>query len=291
MRSDFEEGEYRGPLFNQLEKGSHLIWEPGQVFEKQIGVDRASLCLNDYLWNLHGYSSALGGSVLRGKSFGYIWGTSKPNKVLPDFSLNLFIQAKRADYSSQSNSHLHPYIKGEYWHFEITSHQQLALEQLEVELGSNSLVVYAAPVFHRQQELYNHTSNQTIVNNSTFPKASSLKGHSKWYYDRAGTSGVANPEFDYIEGNDLLGSIEAERREKGDFNKSNMIENLQKLSKSIRNVVESQSDSFRASQFAFQNDLIDTYLENWQIGATNGVKDFMQVEAFNYLWKLQWLTY
>lgn len=41
--AEFEEGEYRGPLFNQLET-SHLVWEPGQVFEKHIGVDKAVWC-------------------------------------------------------------------------------------------------------------------------------------------------------------------------------------------------------------------------------------------------------
>jgi len=92
--TEFEEGEFRGPLFNQLEKGSNLLWEPGQVFEKIVGIDRASLCINDYLWNLHGFSSPLGGLSLHRRKFRYIWNTSKPKKILPDFNLNLFIQAK-----------------------------------------------------------------------------------------------------------------------------------------------------------------------------------------------------
>ena len=56
MTCEFEEGEYRAPLFYQLEKDSSgLLWEPGQVFEKKIGIDRASDCINEYLWNLHGH--------------------------------------------------------------------------------------------------------------------------------------------------------------------------------------------------------------------------------------------
>lgn len=291
MISEFEEGEYRGPLFNQLERGSHLLWEPGQVFEKSIGIDRASSCLNNYLWNLYGYTAPLGGIALRGRPFSFIWGTSNPTKLLPDFSLNLFIQAKRASYSSQSKTSLAPHIIGPYWHFEITPHQQIALEQLEIVLSPDALVVYASPAFHLQQNLYNHTSNQTIVENSTFPKASALSGHSKWYYDTPGTSGVANPDFEFIEGEDLFKKIEIFRQSKGKSNKNDSIENLQKIANRILNVVETQSNDFRASRFAAYSNLIDEYTNAWNLKGISGIKEIMQIYTFNYLWKIQWLTF
>ena len=77
--NEFEESEFRGPLFNQLERGSNLLWEPGQVFEKKIGIDRASFCLNEYLWKLHGHNSNLGGCNLRNRNFRYIFKRRKPN--------------------------------------------------------------------------------------------------------------------------------------------------------------------------------------------------------------------
>lgn len=289
--SEFEESEFRGPLFNQLEKGSHLLWEPGQVFEKTIGIDRASFCLQDYLWRLHGHSSNLGGSILRGRPFHYIWSGSKPSKILPDFKLNLFIQAKRSTYSSQSNNNLKPNINGQYWFFEITPHQQLALEQLEDELSGDSLVIYAAPVFHKQQELYNHTSNQTMVDNSTFPKASMLKGHSKWYYDKAGIIGVANPDFEFFNEENLINQIEVKRKEAGDFKDDNSINNLQKLSKAINSVVENRSNDFQASRFAYYSDLIDNQINAFDLQDTKGLKNFMQIETFTHLWKLNWMTF
>ncbi len=289
--SEFEESEFRGPLFNQLEKGSHLLWEPGQVFEKTIGIDRASFCLHEYLWTLHGYSSMLGGSILRDRPFHYIWSGSKPSKILPDFKLNLFIQAKRSTYSSQSNNNLKPNIKGHYWFFEITPHQQLALEQLENELSDDALVIYAAPVFHKQQELYNHTSNQTIIGNSTFPKASMLKGHSKWYYDRAGITGIANPDFEFFREENLINQIQAKRREVGDFKGDNSINNLKKLSKAINSVVESRSNDFQATRFAYYSDLIDNYINTFDLQNAKGLKDFMQIETFAHLWKLNWMTF
>lgn len=36
LSADFEESEFRGPLFNQLLRGNNLLWEPGQVFEEHI---------------------------------------------------------------------------------------------------------------------------------------------------------------------------------------------------------------------------------------------------------------
>jgi len=268
-----------------------LLWEPGQVFEKTIGIDRASFCLQDYLWRLHGHSSNLGGSILRGRPFHYIWSGSKPSKILPDFKLNLFIQAKRSTYSSQSNNNLKPNINGQYWFFEITPHQQLALEQLEDELSGDSLVIYAAPVFHKQQELYNHTSNQTMVDNSTFPKASMLKGHSKWYYDKAGIIGVANPDFEFFNEENLINQIEVKRKEAGDFKDDNSINNLQKLSKAINSVVENRSNDFQASRFAYYSDLIDNQINAFDLQDTKGLKNFMQIETFTHLWKLNWMTF
>jgi hypothetical protein len=291
MISEFEEGEYRGPLFNQLERGSHLLWEPGQVFEKSIGIDRASRCLNDYLWSLYGYTAPLAGITLRGRPFSFIWGTNNPTKLLPDFSLNLFIQAKRATYSSQSKVSLAPHITGQYWYFDITPHQQIALEQLEAALGVDALVVYASPAFHLQQNLYNHTSNQTIVENSTFPKASALTGHSKWYYDSPGTSGVANPDFEFIDGEDIFKKIESLRQEKGIIKRGYTIENLIELANKILKVVESQSEDFRASQFANYKILIENYIQNWDLKGREGLKEIMQIYTFNYLWKIQWMTF
>ena len=291
MISEFEEGEYRGPLFNQLEKGSHLLWEPGQVFEKHIGIDRASNCLNSYLWKLYGSNFPLGGVNLRGRSFRHIWGTATPGKILPDFSLNLFIQAKRAEYSSQAKISLKPHINNAYWHFEITPHQQIALEHLETELGNDALVIYASPAFHMQQDLYDHTSNRTVIENSTFPKASTLRGHTKWYYDKPGMTGVANPDFEFLEGGQLYNNIEILRKNKGQIIKENKIENLHKVANASLKVVEGQSKDFRASQFAYNNDLIQNFIERRQVQDVKGLREIMQIHTFNYLWKLQWMTF
>lgn len=38
--AEFEEKEYEGPLYNQLERGNRLLWPPGQVLEGYLGFDR-----------------------------------------------------------------------------------------------------------------------------------------------------------------------------------------------------------------------------------------------------------
>ena len=95
--AEFEEGEYRAPLFNQLASTS-LVWEPGQVFEKHIGIDYATWCADQYVLSLHGHSTAPRGVSLPYYDWDYIWSVRNKLKKLPSFRLNLFIQAKRPMY-------------------------------------------------------------------------------------------------------------------------------------------------------------------------------------------------
>lgn len=160
--ADFEESEYRGPLYNQLERGNHLVWEPGQVFEKHIGIDRAAYVTDPYFWDLHDLSAPMSGVILRDYDWHYIWKKRLKNKILPDFKLNLFLQAKRPHAGTRPRGKVKKAgIVGDYWKFEITRHQQVALEQMKKTLNGNAIVCYAAPAFHTQAALYEHTKNQS----------------------------------------------------------------------------------------------------------------------------------
>jgi len=292
MDCEFEESEFRGPLFNQLERGSHLLWEPGQVYEKIIGIDRASFCHNIYLWNLYGYQNPLTGITLRNFTFPFIWKTPKKKKLLPDFSLNLFIQAKRPTYSSRKNKILIPQgILGKYWYFKITQHQQNALEILQNCIGNDALVIYASPVFHRQQSLYNHTKNQSIVKNTTFPEAITLSGHSTWYYDTSGASGVANPDYKKVIGKQLYEIIEQKRHEKGQYSEEMAFKNLNKLSKNIKISVERQSNRYESTLFVNYLNEIEFFIEDFEVNKIPGIRELFTIELFCFLWKLQWLTF
>lgn len=290
--ADFEESEYRGPLYNQLEWGNHFIWEPGQVFEKHIGIDRAAFCTYEYLWELHGYNSPLGGVLMHRRRLDFIWSERKKKKELPDFKLNLFLQAKRPVVLSRGNKKLRNNgIKAGCWKFEVTDHQQVALEKLENKLEGDALVCYAAPAFHKQKDLYKHTTSKTIVEHSTFPSISELRGHSAWYYDSPGASGCANPIYKKIDGQSLEHRIARLFERNGDFDEtsSNSRENLSRLAQAIYETMQETKSEFESARLSEAILNILRYIDEWDLEEdARYVKDYLLVREFCSIFKLQW---
>lgn len=295
--ADFEESEYRGPLYNQLERGNHLVWEPGQVFEKHIGIDRAAYVTDPYFWGLHGLGAPMSGVVLLDYDWYYIWKKRLKNKILPDFKLNLFLQAKRPHAGTRPRGKVKKAgIVGDYWKFEITPHQQIALEQMEKTLNGKSIVCYAAPAFHTQAALYEHTKNQSIVPSSSFPPASALAGHGAWYYDNGGLSGVANPDFVRMEFEPLQTRI-VSLMERTQPRSVNAGESLRDLAESlIRSTSEVQEPSTTDTWFQQLLNRVDdnvssmTELGVRDDGYIQALKHFMQVRAFCNAYRLDWLV-
>lgn len=235
--ADFEESEYRGPLYNQLERGNHLVWEPGQVFEKHIGIDRSAYVTDPIFWQMQSFNDPMPGVLLPSYEWDYIWKTRMAKKVLPDFQLNLFTQAKRPFSGTRPRKILKEKgISNSYWKFEIKRHQQLALERMSNNISSQALVCYASPAFHTQGALYTHTRNMSVVQSSTFPPVNLLTGHTAWYYDCGGATGVANPEVERIEAKTILEQIDGFVRE----NESLESKESQSLIALADGIVESQ---------------------------------------------------
>lgn len=292
--ADFEESEYRGPLYNQLEWGNHLVWEPGQVFEKHIGIDRAAFCTNDYLWELHGYDTPINGILMHRHRWGFIWSERKKKKELPNFALNLFIQAKRPYVLSSGNKNLKKNgIRGGCWKFEITVHQQVALEKLEKKLKGKALVCYASPAFHKQSDLYKHTTSKSIVENSTFPSISALNSHTAWYYDLPGASGCANPVYERIDGEDLDSKL-VTLVERSGFNENinrDHRESLHDLANAIYEIVTVNEASFESARFSEAIIEISRFIEDWDLDEdASYVKDYLIIREFCFLYKLQWFV-
>lgn len=295
--ADFEESEYRGPLYNQLERGNHLVWEPGQVFEKHIGIDRAAYVTDSYFWGLHGLPAPMSGIVLLDYEWHYIWKKRLKNKALPDFQLNLFLQAKRPHAGTRPIGKIKKGgIVGDYWKFQITSHQQVALERMEEALHGKAIVCYASPAFHTQAALYEHTRNQSIVPASSFPPASVLKGHSAWYYDHAGLSGIANPEFVRIEFESLqtriINLIERHRPQAESPEQS-----LRHLAISIiRSTSDAQDPSPTDTWFQQLLNRVNNQVASMsELGIEDdqylqAVRDYMQVRAFCSAYHLDWFV-
>ncbi|WFS20388.1 hypothetical protein P9K38_08635 [Pseudomonas sp. 905_Psudmo1] len=292
--ADFEESEYRGPLYNQLEWGNHLVWEPGQVFEKHIGIDRSAYCTNDYLWGLHGYDTPLNGVLMHRRHWLFIWSERKKKKSLPNFKLNLFLQAKRPIVLTSGNKNLKTNgIKGGCWKFETTEHQQIALEKLEDKLRGEALVCYASPVFHKQSDLYKHTTNRSIVENSTFPSITSLKGHTAWYYDTPGAVGCANPVYERINEeslvyriNQLVESASYSENEIGDGRRY-----LSFLAKAILELSSECEDYYESAILSEATIEISRFVEEHELeDDSQYVKDYLLVREFCFLYKLQWFV-
>jgi hypothetical protein len=197
MRSaEIEEKDFEGALYNQLLSGHLHIATPGQVFEGKLGIDAALEVINPSFWKTINNNSYIPkGAVLDHYRWGFIWRQIGKNRKLPTFSVNLLVQAKRPDVLKGVNNKLTPFgIIGEYWRIKITLHQQVILEKVAKKLKARCLVTYASPAFDTFDDLYRHTENGTVVENTNFVKVSRLEGHQSWNYNSSGTSGVANIE-------------------------------------------------------------------------------------------------
>jgi hypothetical protein len=248
---EFEEGEYRGPLFNQLQT-SNLLWEPGQVFENHIGIDHALLTTNAYIHAIHGYTAPLAGVVLSRYDLSYIWSLRNRKKKLPPFRLNVFIQAKRPVYGRYApRAYRTLGLKSPYWRFEITAHQQIALERLQDKLKNRAIVCYACPVFHKESMLHKWTVEPKMVENSTFPSVSALKGHIAWNFSEPGTIGIANADPTRIDAPPLEDKLRIFVAQ-DDSQQTSAVENLSDLANAVLFAMESdaQRPTFLDGQFA-----------------------------------------
>jgi hypothetical protein len=295
--SDFQESEFRGSLNNQLTWGSELVWEPSQVFEKHIGMERAAYVTNPLFWGIHGLPAPLGEGVSLDYEWYYVWKKRVLAKSLPDFSHNLFIQAKRPLAGAKPRGRVKKEgISGDYWKFEISPHQQQVLERLGSSLGDTAIVCYAAPAFHTQWELYNHTTNASMVQNSSFPLVSELAGCTAWYYEKGGASGLASPEFMQIESADIETRIARLALAPVDP-PCTASQSLQRLSDSVlrssRNIpFPSAADTwFQASLQKVEHEIAEraAFIGNDE-DYVNAVRSFAQVKAFCTAYHLDWLV-
>jgi hypothetical protein len=219
--AEFEERAYEAPLYNQLERGERNVFSPGQVLEGDIGFDHALFVAEQAVWEILGYNAAPPGIALGYHSWPGWWIGRAQAPRLPRFRLNLFIQAKRPYYHPKAPSGLKafPQIVGPTWSFQVTPHQQVLLEALAAKARGRAHVAYASPAFHMWSDLYRHTAAGSIVSNSTFPTATALAGHSRWYYSQPGAAGVANSNPESISDIPLL-TIIRELNAPGRFSES-----------------------------------------------------------------------
>lgn len=286
MFSEFEEKEYEIPLIHQILQTSNNIWSPGQVFEGRLGIDTAILTIHRDIWNLLNSGHPLSGVILRDYNFGYIWRKIKSKTELPSFKLNLFLQIKRCERLTNRPTKLRRLGLGSpYWRFTITNHQQILLEKLDRKLTNKGIVAYATPAFHLKSELYNFTSSNQLVNNSTFVKVSKLINHHKWVYDSNGSSGYACSKPEKVEGINLNEEIKL-LLENNNQDKENYIqENLKELANLISELPFEIDDN--KNQISTEITKIFNKINELQIEMVT--KNFLKIQNFAYLTNSIWL--
>lgn len=288
IKSEFEEKEFEAPLYNQLECGTNLVWSPGQVFEQYIGIDRALFLYDPALWSLLGVTRVPGGAVLN--HYPWPFWRRRPRRGLPNFRLNLFIQAKRSFYHQRLPRAVRGQLKSHAcWRFDIDSSQQEAIGNVAEKLGGRAVVCYAAPVFHEVRLLNAHTSRRTIIQNSTFPLAERLNGHASFYYCQPGGSGVANPDPEGIDGPGLIDLLQGMAGEASVAANETVTTQLALLAADIEAVMSEQVADTNPRRALFEQRraaLLAMVEEYEEVGES--ARAFVRVASFASAFNLDW---
>lgn len=231
--AEFEEKEFEKPLYNQLENGKCDVWTPGQCYEGYIGFDYSANIDTYEFWNRFG-GFIPKGVVLNDYNMGYIWRKMKKKRMLPDFSVNLFIQAKRPYIHSGTYSGA--IFDTKHYSFEVNQRQQKILERLDQKLHHRALLVYAAPVFGTYEELYRYTREEKVISNTSFPKIDALSGHFHWYYCNA-ENGIAHSEPEEKESPSIFELIKEIKQGYYNIENRNFKQNIRDLSEIVINVL------------------------------------------------------
>ncbi len=288
--AEFEEKEFEKPLYNQLENGRCDVWTPGQCFEGYIGFDYSGNISAYEFWKRFG-GFIPKGVVLNDFNMGYIWKKMKKKRMLPNFSMNLFIQAKRPYIHSGAFSRA--IYDTKHYSFEINQRQQKILERLDKKLHHRALLVYAAPVFGTYEELYKFTHEEKMIENTSFPKVRTLSGHSHWYYCNA-QNGIAHSEPEEEDTISIYELIEIFRQEYSKEGNGNYDSNIEDLSQTIIDVLREFEGDIQVKYFYSQIQNMQRIYEYWQYRTNEmdyrTVTSFLTVTVFCDIFNLDWFV-
>jgi hypothetical protein len=155
MNCEFEEKQFEQHLNFELLGRRNLLYVPGQVLENTLGFDAALFTRNIHFWRLFELGYLRRVPHLTGLRIDNGWWRNLDQEIdmFPDFKCNVFIQHKRPTYLTTAHSKEWSHWKKEYYRYDLTPHQQLALEQLEDKIGNKGIVVYASPAFSKLTNL------------------------------------------------------------------------------------------------------------------------------------------
>lgn len=200
--AEFCEREYETIFNRQLPTLNDLVWTPGQLHEHFLGFDAAYVSRSLLLFRLFKNLSWLPRGVRMSPNDWQAY-FNLADRDLPPFRFNLFVQHKRPEFISSHLGKEYQHWKCPYFRYDIDANQQSCLEKLEIIASNDALVTYACAAFHTCHELWEHTTQRTLIQSSNFVRPADLAGHARYSFSAPGCDGLAASDTATIEGQDF----------------------------------------------------------------------------------------
>lgn len=191
----FEEKTYEKYFGHELVGRFTNSFSPGQRAEFSLGFDEAFdlpwlFLASNFRYLLKSLWRPLSGIGLQ--DLDHI--AEEISKDLPPYRFNFFVQYKRPEYVAGHRGGEWPSWGEPYFRYDLTTHQQEALEKLHVASSGRAAVVYASPAFWTSEELFDAAAKKRVIKKSNIAKAETLAGHGRYSYVSEGGFGVAHSE-------------------------------------------------------------------------------------------------
>jgi len=280
MDCEFEEKEFEQPLNAELScKGR--IFPPGQVLEGKIGIDAAVFSVNKnlwLLWNKNGPFSDKKGVHLNSKLWDFVAQRIDDSRF-PKFKCNVFLQHKCPTFIKKKWGGQYPYWNQPYYRYALKGNQQDTLFRLEQKISSHAIVAYSCPSFWESEELWKHTAEFDLVENTNFARPSEMSGHVIYTFVKCGAFGKAFSEKPKaVKCADILREIGDLKQKEPPFARNTSF--ISSLSKDIQEVVEKSSEIFKGSYFRI--------LESLVIPEHELVRNMTKISIFTYMADISW---
>ncbi|MDR6613087.1 hypothetical protein [Leifsonia sp. 1010] len=173
--------------------GNPAVYAPSQVFEQLLGFDAAANPDPDHvLWKVLNAPRPRGLTLLSTNWSGS--GLPKPlGSDLPAFPVSYIVQFKRPEFLRGARAAQWTLWRAPYYRFRREPTQQRVLKRLEINVGTEAVVRYAAPAFHTNQELDAARWTRSIISRTGHVAPSTLADHKVWTYQEADSPGRGNP--------------------------------------------------------------------------------------------------
>ena len=178
-RAEFHERQYELAANVELIAGRGEFFAPPTTAERQLGIDCALTPGDARIWGLLGLPAPQGAPVSAGTF--PAWPSAFPPGAEPPFLASLFIQYKRPDYLTTRRAKEWVDHNAPYFRMYLTPHQHQLLLDLEGTVGTDGVVLYAAPSFWTYDDMWLNQGAGKLMGTSMLVKPSAIRlGHQLW---------------------------------------------------------------------------------------------------------------